>query len=1055
MPKKSQQLAKLSRPRLYDALPRERLFALLDEKRKHPAIWIAGPPGAGKTTLVGSYLEDRKLPGIWYQVDAGDNDLSTFFYYLTEAAKAFASRKPLPLLTPEYLPDLAGFGRRYFRGLFLRLPDDAVVVLDNFQDADQGALQQMIAIAVPEIPRGMTLIVISRAETGPEFSQHVANENLVLLGWADLKIRFEEARAIASSREEMDANALLLLFKKSDGWAAGLTLMLERMRRGDLASADMETVSREAVFNYFAAQIFDTASPEIRETLVKTSVFSYFSTEFAQSISSNPRVRELLDELCRRQLFTFRRGTGEPCYQYHDLFREFLQQRMQKMLTVEEQRALMHDAAVLLAGKGAPEEAFPLFVVSEDWPAATSLVFGHAPALLAQGRFQTLQEWILAHGDDRIQRTPWLLYWLGNANMQTDLVRAAGSLRQAFEGFSSEGNAVGQCLCAAELIRIQYYQYDNFEPLDIWIAALDALLEKGPSFPDAASEMKVYSALVLALGARQPGHPRLQPVLARATDLLDADIDVNQKVGAGMALVSHYTIANQLIQAQLILQKVSPLSASSEVTALNRAYWWLQLGYYHFRRAANADAEAAWEKADRVTVEHGLKQTDFVGHCFRAFHFAAVFDYKSGQAALAGLDAKVTDARPGTAAMYYLARCVLELSRENGADAARHGRLALACALRTGRPFYRIAWRAHVAGALAMAGEFEAADKLVTDGWRESEGTRLESYRSNLLMARAYSAIRQGLMESAHESIREMLRIARENDSWAYLRTAPSVKEVVLEEALAAAIDVPFVQMMVRRFDMRPRRLDIEAWPWPVKIYTLGEFRIEVHGEVLAFSRKAPKKPIALLKSIIAFGGKNVAQQRLIDALWSEEPGDAAHEAFAVSLHRLRRLLVHADVVQLSEGLVSIDTRQCWVDAWALERHIAEEDRKMDEKARESDSVWRLYRGHFLAEDLESPWALSMRERIRGQFLRHIAQAGRRREEAGELDLAVLLYQKGIDTDDLAEELYQGLMRCHIKLGRRAEAMMVYRRLRQTLSVTLGIQPSVQSDHLVRSIQAT
>ena len=136
-------------------------------------------------------------------------------------------------------------------------------------------------------------------------------------------------------------------------------------------------------------------------------------------------------------------------------------------------------------------------------------------------------------------------------------------------------------------------------------------------------------------------------------------------------------------------------------------------------------------------------------------------------------------------------------------------------------------------------------------------------------------------MESAHESIREMLRIARENDSWAYLRTAPSVKDVVLEEALAAAIDVPFVQMMVRRFDMRPRRLDIEAWPWPVKIYTLGEFRIEVHGEVLAFSRKAPKKPIALLKSIIAFGGKNVAQQRVIDALWSEEPGDAAHEAFA------------------------------------------------------------------------------------------------------------------------------------------------------------------------------
>ncbi len=40
------QLAKLSRPRLYDALTRERLFGLLDEKSARPAVWIAAPPGA-------------------------------------------------------------------------------------------------------------------------------------------------------------------------------------------------------------------------------------------------------------------------------------------------------------------------------------------------------------------------------------------------------------------------------------------------------------------------------------------------------------------------------------------------------------------------------------------------------------------------------------------------------------------------------------------------------------------------------------------------------------------------------------------------------------------------------------------------------------------------------------------------------------------------------------------------------------------------------------------------------------------------------------------------
>ena len=143
MPKKPQQLelAKLSRPRLYDTLPRERLFRLLDAKRKHPAIWVVGPPGSGKTVLIASYLESRELPSIWYHLDPGDADVSTFFYYLTESAQPFARKsQPLPLLTAEYLPDLEGFARRYFRNLFVRMSENSFFVLDNFQDVEQHRL---------------------------------------------------------------------------------------------------------------------------------------------------------------------------------------------------------------------------------------------------------------------------------------------------------------------------------------------------------------------------------------------------------------------------------------------------------------------------------------------------------------------------------------------------------------------------------------------------------------------------------------------------------------------------------------------------------------------------------------------------------------------------------------------------------------------------------------------------------------------------------------------------------------------------------------------------
>jgi LuxR family transcriptional regulator, maltose regulon positive regulatory protein len=67
-------LAKLTRPKAHRALPRERVFAHLDESRQRPLVWVTSPPDAGKTTLVSSYIESRKLKALWFQVDAGDTD---------------------------------------------------------------------------------------------------------------------------------------------------------------------------------------------------------------------------------------------------------------------------------------------------------------------------------------------------------------------------------------------------------------------------------------------------------------------------------------------------------------------------------------------------------------------------------------------------------------------------------------------------------------------------------------------------------------------------------------------------------------------------------------------------------------------------------------------------------------------------------------------------------------------------------------------------------------------------------------------------------------------
>ena len=87
--------AKLSRPRMSGVIDRARLFALLDTRRESPLLWVQGPPGAGKTTLVTTYLAHARSGSLWYRVDDGDADAATFFSYLSQASST-CTRKVRP-----------------------------------------------------------------------------------------------------------------------------------------------------------------------------------------------------------------------------------------------------------------------------------------------------------------------------------------------------------------------------------------------------------------------------------------------------------------------------------------------------------------------------------------------------------------------------------------------------------------------------------------------------------------------------------------------------------------------------------------------------------------------------------------------------------------------------------------------------------------------------------------------------------------------------------------------------------------------------------------------
>jgi LuxR family transcriptional regulator, maltose regulon positive regulatory protein len=89
----------------------------------------------------------------------------------------------------------------------------------------------------------------------------------------------------------------------------------------------------------------------------------------------------------------------------------------------------------------------------------------------------------------------------------------------------------------------------------------------------------------------------------------------------------------------------------------------------------------------------------------------------------------------------------------------------------------------------------------------------------------------------------------------------------------------------------------MEAWPWPVKIHALGRFDVQVNGKPLEFSSKTQRKPIALLRMLIASGAQRVRETQLIDLLWPDAAGDAGAFSLTTTLHRLRRLLGDGDTI--------------------------------------------------------------------------------------------------------------------------------------------------------------
>ncbi len=1063
MPKKHAAIAKISAPSLHGVVPRGRLFESLDRGVNGRAVWIAGPPGAGKTSLVASYAEDRCRDVVWYQVDAGDADPSSFFYYLSLTVPGRKAK--LPLLQPEYLADLDGFADRFFRTYFGCLPADALLVLDNVQELPADSpLHGVLARAIEQLPRDMALIAISRQDAPAEFARLRANGSLQVIVWPDLQLNREETQRICHARGLDDPALIEVLHRRSGGWVAGLTLMLERVRRSGQTAPDIETDTQDAIFDYFAGQIFRAAPERDRQTLLRGAFAPRLTASVLCALADDPEAGRLLETLYRRHLFTDRRrfvaGESSPdtatqrshAYQFHALFRAFLRREAERVFTPAEVRSLMERTATLLVHEGLVEDAIGLYAEARDWKSVEGLVLRDAPELLQQGRWKTIVEWT-----DRLPRpvlhaNPWLLTWTGKALIPIDQKAARDHLERAWEHFVADDDRAGQLVAIAGIVWTHYFEAFATESMDRWIEPLERLLGEGGTFPSTSVELAAYSAFQLVTMFVKPSHPMLHPCALRLIDLMDSDVDANERVSAAAFLVQYFDLIAQFELAARVIDRVDRLTRTADLSPVGLVAWHTNRGYHCYITARYAEAMETLDRAVELAHANGLPQGEFSAHVFRAFAAAIENDIPTGLGAVRSQEKLLLPMWRVSVAQYHLSMSLLEQQRGHAAQAADHAQRHLAAARTTAAPFFIIVWGSCGAGALAEAGLFREARDVIAEVRAAREGTCYTCYDGVLLLDESYVDLLEHGEARALPHLREGLAWARRHDTPHFFRWLVRGIASLLACALKHGVETDYVRSLIAAWRVRPPARDTAGWPWSLRIVTLGDFRVLQHDQPLRTGRKPPARLLDLLKVLVALSGEGVDIRRLTAIVWPDAEGDSAQASFTNALHRLRKLLGDESLLDLSDGRLSLDLDRCWVDvlafdAWCLGRDAVASrpagDDPADEPRIAADRLLDIYRGHFLPQESDASWVIPIRERLRSQFERQIARLGDQLESAGDTAAAVTLYRRAIEIESLTENFYQRLMRVQSASGARAEAMQTYRRCRDLLSIVLGIPPSM------------
>jgi DNA-binding SARP family transcriptional activator len=412
---------------------------------------------------------------------------------------------------------------------------------------------------------------------------------------------------------------------------------------------------------------------------------------------------------------------------------------------------------------------------------------------------------------------------------------------------------------------------------------------------------------------------------------------------------------------------------------------------------------------------------------------------------------------------YYFSRARLSLITGKLRHAAIHAEIVVDLSNRLGWQITKAISRIQYALILHATSKLPEAEDQLAKADELIRRHHLRFARLHYLLTHAYFDLDTGQRASGLRLLEKGLAHGRTIGMIPHIADDPAATTRLCIVALENQIEVEYTRKIIQNRNLvaDPPPLHLDNWPWTIRIHMFGAFNLVIDDQPVQFSRKAQQKPLDMLKIIVAFGGRKVREESIADELWPDADGDQAHRSFATTLHRLRKLIGYPKAIRLADHRITLDPRYCWVDTQAFKymyQQLLTPDKEQSDITLDKKKfvycqrIMDLYPGHFLEDESWAGRFIVQKEKFHHLFLDVVKRLGRYWETNHQWEKAISCYQKGLDRDPLAENLYGRLMNCHDRLGQTSEALKVYERSKKILHSSLGRSPSREIETMYEAL---